>query len=103
LIQKLDALSPDNAFGRAKLNEILRELVAAANRNLQARNYASAGALANQIQTYFPEAPELKGLRENIKAEEARLAEAGNSWMQKKTVRCKSTRFDQRLKRFDHR
>ncbi len=40
-------------------------------------------ALVRQIETYFPEAPELKGLRDGLKNEQARLAEARTSWMQK--------------------
>ena len=35
------------------------------------------------MEIYFPEAPELKGLRDGLKAEQARLGEARNSWMQK--------------------
>jgi tetratricopeptide (TPR) repeat protein len=35
------------------------------------------------METYFPEAPELKGLRDGVKVEQARLGEARNSWMQK--------------------
>jgi tetratricopeptide (TPR) repeat protein len=35
------------------------------------------------METYFPEAPELKGLRDGLKAEQARLGEVRNSWMQK--------------------
>jgi tetratricopeptide (TPR) repeat protein len=83
LIQKLEAISPDKTFGKEKLDQILRNLIAQANRSLQARDYASASTLAKQMQIYFPEAPELKALSEGIKAEEARLAETRNSWMQK--------------------
>ena len=83
LIQKLDTLSTDKSFSKEKLDQILRNLIAQANRSLQARDYASASLLIKQMQTYFPETPELKALIESIKAEEARLAETRNSWMQK--------------------
>jgi hypothetical protein len=83
LIRQLEALSTDDAFGREKLDEISRELLAAANRNLQAKDSAAASTLVKQIQTYLPETPELKALREGIRAEEARLGEARISWLQK--------------------
>lgn len=83
LIQKLDTISTDKSFSKEKLDQILRNLIAQANRSLQARDYASASLLIKQMQTYFPETPELKALIESIKAEEARLAETRNSWMQK--------------------
>lgn len=83
LIQQLESLSPDNAFGREKLDQIFRDLMALANRTLQAKDTARASSLVRQIQTHFPETPELKVLRENIKAEELRLTEARNSWLQR--------------------
>lgn len=83
LIQKLDAISPDSSFSKEKLDQILHNLVAQANRSLQARDYASASTLVKQMQSYFPETPELKALVEGIKAEETRLTESRNSWMQK--------------------
>ena len=83
LIQQLEALSSEDVFGRGQRDEILRHLVASANRTLQAKDSVRASALLRQIETYFPEAPELKGLRDGLKIEQARLAEARNSWMQK--------------------
>ena len=83
LIQKLDAISPDNSFSKEKLDQILHNLVAQANRSLQAKDYASASTLVKQIQSYFPGALELKTLVESLKAEESRLTESRNSWMQK--------------------
>ena len=83
LIQKLNAISPDSSFSKEKLDQILHNLVAQANRSLQARDYASASTLVKQMQSYFPEAPELKTLVESLKAEESRLTESRNSWMQK--------------------
>ena len=64
-------------------DEILRHLAASANRSLQAKDSARATTLVHQMETYFPEAPELKGLRDGLKAEQARMGEARNSWMQK--------------------
>jgi tetratricopeptide (TPR) repeat protein len=83
LIQKLEAVSSDNTFGRGQRDEILRHLVVSANRSLQVKDSARTTALVNQMETYFPEAPELKGLRDGLKAEQSRLGEARNSWMQK--------------------
>ncbi len=83
LIQKLDVISPDSSFSKEKLDQILHNLVAQANRSLQARDYASASTLVKQMQNYFPETPELKTLVESLKAEESRLIESRNSWMQK--------------------
>jgi len=83
LIQKLEAVSSDNAFGHGQRDEILRHLVASANRSLQAKDAVRATALVHQMETYFPEAPELKGLRDGLKAEQSRVSEARNSWMQK--------------------
>jgi hypothetical protein len=83
LIQQLEALSADNAFGRGQRDEILRHLVTSANRAVQAKDAVRAGALVRQVETYFPEASELKSLREGLKAEQARLAETRSSWLQK--------------------
>jgi tetratricopeptide (TPR) repeat protein len=83
LIQKLEAASSDNAFGRGQRDEILRHLAASANRSLQAKDSVRATTLVHQMETYFPEAPELKGLRDGLKAEQSRVSEARNSWMQK--------------------
>ena len=83
LIQKLEAVSSDNAFGHGQRDEILRHLVASANRSLQAKDAVRATTLVHQMETYFPEAPELKGLRDGLKAEQSRVSEARNSWMQK--------------------
>jgi len=83
LIQKLEVVSSDNAFGRGQRDEILRHLVASANRSLQAKESVRATTLVHQMETYFPEAPELKALRDGLKAEQARLGEARNSWTQK--------------------
>jgi tetratricopeptide (TPR) repeat protein len=83
LIQKLEAVSADNSFRREQRDEILRHLVASANRSLQAKDSVRAATLVHQMETYFPEAPELKGLRDGLKAEQARLGEVRNSWMQK--------------------
>jgi hypothetical protein len=83
LIQQLEALSTDNAFGREQRDEILRHLVTSASRAVQAKDAVRAGALVHQVETYFPETPELKSLREGLKAEQARLAETRSSWLQK--------------------
>lgn len=83
LIQQLEALSSEDAFVRDQRNEILRHLVASASRTLQAKDSVRAGSLVRQIETYFPQAADLKSLRDGLKAEQARLAEARNSWMQK--------------------
>jgi tetratricopeptide (TPR) repeat protein len=83
LIQKLEALSSDNTFGRGQRDEILRHLVVSANRSLHAKDSVRATTLVHQMETYFPEAPELKGLRDGLKAEQSRMGEARSSWMQK--------------------
>jgi hypothetical protein len=83
LIQQLEALSSEDAFGRDQRDEILRHLVASASRTLQAKDSVRASSLVRQIETYFPEAAELKSLRDGLKVEQGRLAEARSSWMQK--------------------
>ena len=93
LIQKLEAVSSDNAFGRGQRDEILRHLVASANRSLQAKDAVRAGTLVHQMETYFPETPELKGLRDGLKAEQSRVSEARNSWMQKAEAAMAAGRF----------
>ncbi len=93
LVQQLDTLSPNDSFGREKLDQIFRELTAQANRALQAKDHAHASTLIRQIQTYFPEAPELRVLRDRIKAEEARVAEARSSWMQRVESAIAAGRF----------
>jgi tetratricopeptide (TPR) repeat protein len=93
LIQKLEAVSSDNTFGRGQRDEISRHLAASANRSLQAKDSARAATLVHQMETYFPEAPELKGLRDGLKAEQARMGEARNSWMQKAEAAMASGHF----------
>ena len=83
LIQQLESQSPQDAFARDQREEIFRHLLASTNRSLQAKDSVRASALVRQIETYFPEAPELKGLRDGLKNEQARLADARTSWMQK--------------------
>ena len=93
LLQKLETVSSDNAFGRGQREEILRHLVGSANRSLQAKDSVRAATLVHQMETYFPEAPELKGLHEGLKAEQARLSEARNSWIQKAEAAMAAGRF----------
>jgi tetratricopeptide (TPR) repeat protein len=83
LIQKLEAISSDNAFGRGQRDEILRHLVASANRSLQAKDLVRATTVVHQMENYFPDVPELNGLRDGLKTEQSRLAEVRNSWLQK--------------------
>lgn len=83
LIQKLEGLAPEDAFAREQRSEILRHLSASAVRTLQAKDTVRASALIRQMESYFPEATELKSLRDGFKAEQSRLADARNSWMQK--------------------
>lgn len=82
-IQKLEGLAPEDAFAQEQRNEILRHLSASAARSLQAKDTLRASALIRQMESYFPEATELKSLRDGLKAEQLRLADARNSWMQK--------------------
>ena len=83
LIQKLEGLAPEDAFAHDQRDEILRHLSASATRTLQAKDSVRTSALIQQIESYFPEAHELKSLRDGLKAEQARLAETRGSWMQK--------------------
>jgi tetratricopeptide (TPR) repeat protein len=83
LIQKLEGLAPADAFARDQRDEILRHLSASATRTLQAKDSVRTSALVQQIESYFPEAHELKSLRDGLKAEQARLVETRGSWMQK--------------------
>jgi tetratricopeptide (TPR) repeat protein len=83
LIRELEGISPDDALIRENLDRILRDLIAAANRTLQAKDFGRANTLVRQMLMYFPETPELKALRDNIQTGETRLAEARNSWIQK--------------------
>lgn len=83
LIQKLEGLAPEDAFAQEQRNEILRHLAASAARTLQVKDTVRAGALIRQMEGYFPEATELKSLRDGLKAEQLRLADARNLWLQK--------------------
>jgi tetratricopeptide (TPR) repeat protein len=83
LIRELEGVSPDDAFVRENLDRIFRDLMASANRTLQAKDFGRASTLVKQMQMYFPETPELKALRDSIQTGETRLAEARNSWMQR--------------------
>jgi tetratricopeptide (TPR) repeat protein len=83
LIRELERVSPDDAFVRENLDRIFRDLMASANRTLQAKDFGRASTLVKQMQMYFPETPELKALRDSIQTGETRLAEARNSWMQR--------------------
>ena len=60
---------------------------------MQAKDSVRTSALVHQIETYFPEAPELKSLRDGLKAERARLAETRNSLMQKAETAMAAGRF----------
>ncbi len=93
LIQQLESQSPQDAFAQDQREEILRHLLASTNRSLQAKDPVRASTLVRQIETYFPEAPELKGLRDGLKIEQARLAEAHSSWMQKAEAAMAAGRF----------
>jgi len=93
LIRKLEGLAPEDAFVREQRDEILRHLSASANRTLQAKDTVRASALVHQVESYFPEAPELKNLRDGLKAEQGRLADARNSWMQKAEAAMAAGRF----------
>jgi len=93
LLQKLETLSSDDTFGRGQRDEILQHLVASANRSLQAKDSVRVATLVHQMETYFPEAPELKGLRDGLKAEQSRVAEARNSWLQKAETAMAASHF----------
>jgi tetratricopeptide (TPR) repeat protein len=93
LLQQLESASPNSAFAREKLDQIYRDLVALTNRTLQTKDAARASLLVRQIETFFPETSELKVVRENIKAEEVRLAEARDSWMRKAEAAMAAGRY----------
>jgi len=93
LIQQLESQSPQDAFGRDRREEIFRHLLASANRSLQAKDSVRASALVRQIETYFPEAVELKGLHDGLKIEQARLADSRTSWIQKAEAAMAAGRF----------
>lgn len=93
LIQQLEGLAPHDAFGKEKLDQVFRELMAQTKRALQSKDSTHASALVRQMQKHFPETSELKALRENIKAEEVRRTEARNLWMQKAEVAMAAGRY----------
>ncbi len=93
LIQQLEELSPQDTFAKERLDQIFRDLMTQAKRALQTKDSAHASMLVKQLQKHFPETLELKGLRESIKAEEARFAEARNSWTQKAEAAMAAGRY----------
>jgi tetratricopeptide (TPR) repeat protein len=76
LIKQLSSLAPGDSLAKEKLDQIYLDLLTQTHRKIQARDLASANTMTQQIQTYFPESPELKSLRETLKSEEVKLAEA---------------------------
>lgn len=83
LIKELNDLSPEDSFGKEKLDQVHRDLLGQARQRLQAKDYAGANAMAHQMQSYFPASPDLKNLLVTLKSEETKLMEARTSWVQK--------------------
>jgi tetratricopeptide (TPR) repeat protein len=93
LIQQLQTLAPGDSFAEEKYEQVFGDLMAMANRSLQEKNFAQASSFVRQIETHFPETSELRSLRERIKAEEGRLAEARSSWLQKAEAALAAERY----------
>ena len=93
LIKQLNSLSPGDSLAKEKLDLIYLDVLTQSHRRIQARDLAGASATVQQIQTYFPESPELKSLRETLKVEEAKLMEARNSLTQKAESAIASGRY----------
>jgi tetratricopeptide (TPR) repeat protein len=83
LIKELSGLSPSDSLVGEKLDHIYLETLTQAHRRIQAHDLVGATALVQQIQTYFPQSLELKGLRETLKLEETKLLEARSILTQK--------------------
>jgi tetratricopeptide (TPR) repeat protein len=93
LIKQLSGLSPSDSLGKEKLDHIYLEVLTQAHRKIQTRDFAGAAVLVQQIQTYFPESPELKGLHETLKSEEIKLLEARSTLTQKAESAMVSGRY----------
>jgi hypothetical protein len=83
LLKQLNELSPEDTFGQDGLDQIYRELTSLLQRQLQARDIENARTVARQLQTYFPERSESHGVQDILKAEETKLLEAQEAWIQK--------------------
>jgi tetratricopeptide (TPR) repeat protein len=83
LLKQLNDLSPEDTFGKEELDQIYRELTSLLQRQLQAGNIENARTIARQLQTYFPERLESRSLQDTLKAEETKLLEAQEAWIQK--------------------
>jgi len=83
LIKQLSNLSPSDSLAKEKLDQIYVDLLDQTHRKIQSRDFTGANVLTQQIQTYFPESSELKGLRETLKTEESKLMDARNALTQR--------------------
>jgi tetratricopeptide (TPR) repeat protein len=93
LIKQLSSLSPGDNLAKEKLDHIYLDVLMQTHRKIQNRDVAGASAMVQQIQTYFPESPELKVLRETLTSEEAKLMEARSSLTQKAESAMASGRY----------
>jgi hypothetical protein len=93
LIVQLQKLSFNDAFGREQFEEIQRHLAASVGRAIQTKDFVKASAMVRQLETYFPEAPELRNLSDGLKTEQARVAEARSSSMRKAEIAMTAGHF----------
>jgi len=93
LIKQLSSLSPGDSLAKEKLDHIYLEVLTQTHRKIQTHDFAGASALVQQIQTCFPESPELKGLHETLRSEETKLMEARSILTQKAELAMASGRY----------
>src|SRR5262249_25148135 len=72
---------------------IQRHLTASAGRAIQTKDFVKATAMVKQLETYFPEAPELKNLSDGLKTEQARVVESRSSSMRKAEIAMAAGHF----------
>jgi hypothetical protein len=93
LINQLNSLAPADLFAKEKLEQIQRDFVSQAQKKMQAKDYESAKAIMQQLQVHFPESPELRNLRENLRTEEAKLTETWSPFIQRAESAMTSGRY----------
>jgi hypothetical protein len=93
LLKQLNELSPGDSFGQEGLDQIYRDLTSQLQRQLQARDIENARTVARQLHTYFPERSESQRLQDALKAEENKLLEAREAWIQKAESGMAASRY----------
>jgi len=93
LLRHLSGIAPTDSFAKEKLDQVHHELLSQIQRKMQAKDFDAAKSLAQQVQTHFPDSPELPVLRDGLKTEEAKLMETRSSLVQKAESAAAASRY----------